>query len=92
MGKLIKESISVLSNMNRISRGIIKYGTILIIGIFASAIVLYITAGTLTDYYASMQLHRDLILCGKECISGIYMPALTLEILDIATGKETQNC
>ncbi|MDR1630712.1 MAG: hypothetical protein LBS36_10960 [Oscillospiraceae bacterium] len=56
--------------------------------IFLACFFLYIAAGRFMDYYSATQLLTELFTLGKEMISVIMVPAMLIEIVDTATGKQ----
>lgn len=82
------EIAKIFKNMNKISKKLMLYGMIPVGIIFLASLVLYITAGRQLEYYTAMQLFADLFTLGKEMLGVIMVPALLIEIVDTATGKQ----
>ena len=77
---------AALSNLNRSSRNILKYGMPVVYAMYALALIAYLARGC-GDYYTFSILCSDALECGKECVGAVAVPALLLEILSIADGK-----
>lgn len=75
-------------NLNPVSRWTVRIGSVLIALVYLGALIAVIGAGRWMDYDAAMFLRDDFLYCGKECIGAVYIPALLVEMVDIATGKQ----
>lgn len=86
MQKILLDLNEALHTMHRLPKLLLKYGGVLILGLFAASLVTYLCAGRLGEYYALMILSNDLFVCGKETLSAAIVPALLIEIV-LKAGK-----
>ena len=91
MKNKIFENAPKFSQFNKMSRVIIKGGAALIALVYISALTAYLAAGRYMDYYTAIKLSEDLLVCGKECMGAVFVPALLLEILMISQSGKIEH-
>ena len=77
----------LIADMNIYSKWIIRIGSILVAAVYTAALLVRVAAGRYIDYYYAVNLCAELLYCGKECVGAVYVPALLLELFDMAGGK-----
>lgn len=90
--KNFKKIKKFYKNMNKISKIAIKYGTVLIFSLYALAAFCFLKKGLYFDYYVALQLTEELLYCASECIGAVYVTAIIMEIVYIASGESKQTC
>lgn len=88
MSKIINGIVEIADNMNPVSRWIIRIGSVIIILVYISAIIVLLLPSKYIDTDYASAVCTDILYCGKECIGAVYIPAFIIELLDIADGKK----
>ena len=78
----------LFNNMNIVSRYTIKYGTVLLITLAATAFYFYLRAETSSDPYIYISLYTDILFSLKEYIAVIYILPLFAEIIILAAKEQ----
>ena len=83
----MKEFLQCVKNINKISKAYIKIGNVIVFTIIILVLFCSVSMGRFGNYDYFFYLKNDLLLCFKEMLGAVYVPALFLEILSIA-----KNC
>lgn len=86
--KTAGEVRDMLRQVNPYSRWIVRIGSLIVFTVYTAALLVRVCAGRYIDYYTAVNLCGELLACGKECVGAVYVPAMLLEIFDIAGGKQ----
>lgn len=83
--------MEAFKNMNIISKYTIKYGTVLILTLAASAFFFYLRAEASSDPYFYIFMYTDILYSLKEYISVIYILPILFEIITLAAKEQFNN-
>lgn len=78
-------------DMNKISKYYIKYGNIIVLTAYAAALFCTAFMGRIGDFDRLLYLRGELLILGKEMVGAVYVPAMLLEILNIAKKCDKKN-
>ncbi len=77
LGKCVRQ-------MNKLSRIYIKYGSMLVFALYFSAFFCTLIMGKIGNYDSVLFFRDELLVCAKETVSAVYVPAILLEIAVLA--------
>lgn len=90
-GGTVKRIISDIKRtaeaFNSVSKNLMIYGGIIVLSLWAAALIFYIFRGKIAGYYCCTQLSFQLLECGRDCLMAAYLPAFLIEII-IQVGKK----
>lgn len=90
MQGLLSKISKLYFSMNKLSKYYIKFGSIIVFSLYLSALFCFIFAGKIGNYDYLMFTCNELLVCGKEMIGAVYVPALLVEIIVIAEKMQFQ--
>ncbi len=82
---------SICRDMNKISKYYIKYGNIIVFTAYVLALFCTVSMGRMGDFDRLLYLRGELLMLGKEMAGAVYIPAIMLEILNIAKKCDKIN-
>lgn len=80
----------IYSEMNKISFYYIKYGNILVFTVAVLVIFCLVSAGRFGNYDYLFYMKNELLICLRELMGAIYVPALFIEIIHLAEKSENR--
>ena len=84
MADLLSQLGECLKGMNKFSRIYIKYGSMIVFALYFSALFCTFIMGRLGNYDSVLFFRDELLVCAKETVSVIYVPAILIEIAVLA--------
>lgn len=78
----------LFNNMNIVSKYTIKYGTVLLLTLIATAFYFYLRAETSSDPYIYISLYTDILFSLKEYVAAIYILPLFVEMIVLAAKEQ----
>ncbi len=71
---------TLLSHFHPLVKGILRFGTSVILGLYLSAGICRLLAGTAGDGDKMLRVSTELLLCGKETVGVVFIGALVLQL------------
>lgn len=80
----MQELLQCFKNINKISKAYIKIGNVIVFTLFILVFFCTVSMGRIGNYDYLLVMKNDLLLCLKEMLGAVYVPALLVEIAVLA--------
>lgn len=80
----MQELLQCVKNINKISKAYIKIGNVIVFTLLILVFFCTFSMGRIGNYDYLLVMKNELLLCLKEMLGAVYVPALLVEIVVLA--------